>query len=124
MRWSLFALVVFGGAMALAQDGVHVRFDHVDGPLGRRELRALFPRARLAECQSTFLGGDLRLEIRVESDGAVVIDRARANEEVAPYVACVRRLVASEHAGPQVAPTRAHVTISFPSLGLAPSPER
>ena len=98
--------------------GPEVHITHVEGPLSRHTLRSQLTGSRFRECQSTFMGGSLRMTIHATPDGSIVIDAAQCNEEVGVYLPCVRRVIGALRVDRGATPTSARVTILFPSLGL------
>ena len=99
--------------------GPEVHITHVEGPLSRRTLRSQLGGSRFRECQSTFMGGPLRMTIHATPEGSVVIDGVQCTEEVAVYVPCVRRVIAALRVDRGPTPTSARVVILCPALGLS-----
>lgn len=90
--------------------------------VGGRSLREVHARLRqidMGDCQTTFMGGDVYAEIRIDAAGRLTVESTRAAEEPRVYAACVaRRLAAARFAPGAANGTRAQVQVRFPSLGL------
>ncbi len=80
--------------------------------------------ASWAECQSTHMGGPMRLQIRIDRQGALHLERLVANEEIRNYATCVRRELARIAFAPRDGETTAEVTLRFRSTGIAATTSR
>ena len=106
-----------------AADQVELHVTSVRGPASRTRIARALAALDFASCQSTFLGGTVRIALHIGVDGRIAIDRVDANEEVGVYVPCIRRALARVRLGSSPAATRARVAVDFPSLGLGrPAP--
>lgn len=115
------AVVAAMSARVEAQSSVRMLVASVQGPRTAAELLAQWPSGRVAQCQTTLLGGVARFAVRIAADGTVTVDSARTDgEEVGLYVPCVRRALQRVHFVARPAETLATVRVEFPSLGLAP----
>lgn len=128
MRYATFLLPLVllaasGHAQSRQSPDPEVHITHVEGPLSRRTLRSWLSGPRFRDCQSTFMGGSLRMTIHATPEGSIAIDSVQCTEEVAVYVPCVRRVIAALSVDRGPTPTSARVAILFPALGLsAPAP--
>lgn len=115
------AVVAAMSARVEAQQTSQLQVARVQGPRTAAELLAQWPTQRVAQCQTTLLGGVVRLTVRIAADGTVTVDSARTDgEEIGLYVPCVRRALQRVHFVARPAETLATVRVEFPSLGLAP----
>jgi hypothetical protein len=122
MKRVALALVVLaaslGNGVACAQEAPGLHVTGVEASVSRRVIHAAIGRTDLAQCQHTWNGGTLRLDVTIEA-GAFRVVQASGPEEVRGYARCVRARLARARL-PANAAGRAHVAIVFPALGLAP----
>ncbi|MCB9595197.1 MAG: hypothetical protein H6719_20940 [Sandaracinaceae bacterium] len=95
-----------------------IRVTRVRGPRTPAGVHARVRTARVADCQHTFIGGDLLADVEIDAAGALTVQRTHAGEEIRSYGRCVERALERLSFGPAAGVTRARLIVSFPSLGL------
>jgi hypothetical protein len=107
------------GATAQAQGQTEpvLRVTRVEGPRTRSALtRRLTQAVSFWSCQSTLMGGPVRVRVRVETDGHVRVEATHAGEETAPYARCVARRLGRVVLTPAADVTRAWLEVEFPAV--------